>query len=174
MTSPTREEFLNYVHQPLTRDGDGGTGSPTKSTMRYRWRELQDWNVEADALDYWNLLPLADKQAPVVTRASHWDYVFDYFEDNRTPYASEASLRAPFDTAYLNGHNRAIRGSSDAHAEMWTAVDAAGLEEPSVGIADFVFVYNSKLTGIVELKTWWKVDETQINDVKAGKNFLLQ
>jgi hypothetical protein len=169
MTSPTREEFLNYVHQPLSRDGDGGTGSPTKSTMRYRWRELQDWDIEADARDYWNDLPVADKQTRVVTRVSHWDSVLHFFDVNRTPYASESSLRDPFVAAYLNGHNLAIRGAADAHAEMWAAVDAASLEEPPVGNADFAFVYNRKLVGIVELKPWWKVDQAQIDDVKAGK-----
>ena len=56
MPYPTREEFLDHVHQPLTRHEDDRTGSPTKSTMRYRWRELRDWDVEADARDYWNSL----------------------------------------------------------------------------------------------------------------------
>ena len=169
MPYSTREEFLSYVHRPLTRDGDG-TGSPTKSVMRYQWRELRDWDVECDARDYWNRLPVTDKQAPVVTNAPHWASVADYFEDNRTPYTSEPRLRGPFETAYLTGHNRSIRGSGDEHAEMWTAstADAAGLDEPPVGNADFIFVYNTKLAGIVELKTWWKVDQAQIDDVKAG------
>ena len=52
MTShPTREEFVGYVHQPLPNGGTGG--SPTKSTLRYRWRELRDWDVEAEARTYW-------------------------------------------------------------------------------------------------------------------------
>src|SRR5436190_9449167 len=116
MPSPPRDEFLNYVHQPLRRDGDG-TGSPTKSTMRYRWRDLRDWDVEVDARHYCDGLPLADKQAPVVTRVSHWDSVLDYFDANRTPYTSEATLRGPFEAAYLNAHNHAVKGSSNAHAE---------------------------------------------------------
>jgi hypothetical protein len=169
MTPPTREEFLNHIHRPLARDGDN-SGSPTKSTMRYRWRELRDWDAEADARNYWNGLPTVDKEARIGTRVSHWDSVLDYFDANETPYTSESSLRGPFEAAYLNGHNHAIKGASDAHAAMWTGVDATGLEEPPVGNADFMFVYNKKLAGVIELKTWWKVDQAQIDDVRAGNN----
>ena len=68
MTSPpTREEFLSYVHTPLTNpQGDPAAGSPTKSAMRYRWRELRDWDVESDAGEYWDGVSESDKQARLV------------------------------------------------------------------------------------------------------------
>jgi hypothetical protein len=88
---------------------------------------------------------LANEQAAVVTRVSYWDSVLEYFDANRTSYTSELSLRGPFEAAYLNAHNHAIKDSSDAHAEMWTAADIIGLEEPPVNSADFIFVYSKKL-----------------------------
>jgi hypothetical protein len=49
MTSPlTREYYLSYVHLPLTNPEGDPPGS-TKSPMRYRWRELRDWDIKAEA-----------------------------------------------------------------------------------------------------------------------------
>lgn len=61
----------------------------------------------------------------------------------------------------------AIRGASDVHAEMWT--EGSRLEKPPIGKANFILVYDGKLTGVIDLKTWWKVTEAQIEDVfEAG------
>jgi len=170
---PTREEFLNYVHQPLTNpQGDPHAGSPTKSTMRYRWRDLRDWDVETEAMSYWEHLPTADKEATLVDLSgAHWEVVRSLLYTMRKPYNAETSLRGPFEIAFRTGHNGAIEGASDTHAEIWG--DASGLEgEPPIGNSDLIFVYNKKLTGIIELKTWWKVDQTQIEDVRAGMYLL--
>lgn len=168
MTPPTREQFLDHVHQPLINpQGDPLAGSPTKSTMRYRWRDLRDWDVEGEAHDYWDSLSDTDKHAKVVTRVNHWDSVCDDLDAFTQPFTSESTLRSPFDAAFRKGHNHAIKGASYAHAEIWG--DAAGLEgEPPMGNSDLIFVYNNKLTGIIELKTWWKVNKSQIDDVRAG------
>ena len=169
MASPTREEFLRYAHGPLSNpDGDPSSGSPTKSTMRYRWRELQHWDIELEARDYWAAVPIHDKQATLSrVRPGFWDDMREDLEDVREPFKSEASLLAPFAIAFRIGHNRAIRGASDQHAEMRS--ETGGLDgDPVVGNSDLVFVHQNKLVGIVELKTWWKVTESEINQVKSG------
>src|ERR1700721_22200 len=49
MASPTADEFLSYVHPRLVNpNSDPAPGSSTKLTMRYRWRTLRHWDVEAD------------------------------------------------------------------------------------------------------------------------------
>lgn len=40
-------------------------------------------------------------------------------------------------------------------------------QEP-IGNADFIMVYNGKLTGLIELKTWWRGTTAEIEDVQAG------
>jgi hypothetical protein len=172
MPFPTREEFLNYVHIPLSNPrGDPRAGSPTKSTMRYRWRELRDWDIETEAAEYWTRSPLEDKLAPVlVLPANHWESVRAQLTMFTQPFTSEPSLRDPFGVAFRSGHNGAIRGASDGHAEIWS--DATGLDgEPPIGNADLIFVYDNKSTGIIELKTWWKVNQAQIEEVKTGMDF---
>ena len=165
----TREEFLNHVHQPLINpQGDPLGGSPTKSTMRYRWRNLRDWDIEADAREYWGKVNDLDKQALLTNiLQAHWEFVRLQLINMREPFTAEPSLHGPFEVAYRTGHNGAIHGASDAHAEIRSS--AAGLDgEPPIGNSDFIFTYNNKLTGIIELKTWWKVDPNQIDDVRAG------
>jgi hypothetical protein len=166
MASPTREEFLNYVHTPLANpQGDPPTGSPTKSTMRYRWRELRDWDIEADAIAYWDGLPDHDKHARLVA-AGYWEVVRMQLDGFDQPFSSESNLRDPFGNAFRAPHNLAVQRSSDVHAKMWS--EASVLDESPIGNADFLFVYDNKLTGIIELKTWWKVNQTQFEEVKAG------
>jgi hypothetical protein len=168
MTSLTREEFLNYVHSPLSNPDGDPTGSPTKSTMRYRWRELHHWSVEAEAREYWAAVSIDDKQATLTrVRPGFWDDMREDLEDVKEPFTSETSLQAPFAIAFRIGHNRAIRGASDHHAEMRS--ETGGLQgDPVIGNSDLVFVHQNRLVGIIELKTWWKVTETEINEVKNG------
>jgi len=108
-----------------------------------------------------------DKHARLVTvTAAHWQFVRTMLNSFTQPFTSEPTLRDPFSTAFRSGHNLAIHGASDVHAEIWS--EASGLDEPPIGNADLIFVYDNKLTGIIELKTWWKVNQTQIEEVKAG------
>lgn len=168
MTSSTREEFLSYVHTPLTHSRrDPAPVSPTISRMRYRWRELRHWDVEADAKVYWEGLPTDDKQArlPTVT-AGHWEDMHTSLSSSNEPYISEETLQRLFDSAFTVGHNLAIRGSSDAHAEI--CIENSDMNELGVVNSDLMFVYDHKLTGIIELKTWWNLTQTEIEEVKVG------
>ena len=168
MSGPTREELLSYVHAPLSNpEGDPPVGSPTKSTMRYRWRELCEWDVEADAREYWDGVSNEDKQARLRVHPAYWEFVRGQLEEFSEPFKSELSLRDPFAVAFRSGHNAATRGASDPHAEMRS--ETGGLEgDPVIGNSDLVLVHRNRLVGIVELKTWWKVDEAQINQVRNG------
>ena len=86
------------------------------------------------------------------------------------PFIVESTLRDPFGAAYRSPHNVAIIGASDHHAEIRSK--AVGLDgDPVIGNADLVFVYNRKLTAIIELKTWWKVNQREIDDVRHGMYF---
>jgi hypothetical protein len=167
MTShPTREEFVGYVHQPLPNGGTGG--SPTKSVLRCRWRELRDWDIEVDATTYWEGLSLSDKNDILNNvHSTHWEVARSSLNALMEPFTAESTLRAPFSTAYQIPHNLAIVGSSDQHAVM--RIGVGSLDIVPLSNPDLIFVHNNQLAGIVELKTWWKVDETQINDVRTGK-----
>jgi hypothetical protein len=46
-------------------------------------------------------------------------------------------------------------------------IGVGSLEIVPLSSPDLIFD-EGQLAGIVELKTWWKVDETQINDVRVG------
>ena len=115
---------------------------------------------------YWDALPQGDKDSRLEADPAYWRFVRFQLSGFTQPFTSEPTLRVPFSNAYHTPHNIAIRGANDVHAEMWT--EGSRLEKPPIGNADFIFVYDGKITGVIELKTWWKVTETQIEDVKAG------
>jgi hypothetical protein len=80
MTGPTRDEFLNYVHRELAHpathanaETEPKKGSPTKSTQRCQWPELLPWDVEAEALAYWQTLS-EDEKTAVLPLAGYWGF----------------------------------------------------------------------------------------------------
>jgi hypothetical protein len=169
MASPTRDEFLSYVHTPLTNTGeDPDSGSPTKSAMRCRWNQLQHWDVEVDANGYWEAMSDDDRHATLTVRLGYWDHVAFTLSNYTEPFISEPTLRSPFDTAYRNPHNVAIRGATDAHADMWPEGSGSNLTKPPITRSDLVFVYDGRLTGVGELKCWWNVTEAEFEEVKVG------
>jgi hypothetical protein len=130
---------------------------------------LHHWDVEIDGNAYWEGLPEDDKSARLRVNSAYWESVESTTTSSNQPRMSERALMTPFSTAYIIPHNEAIKGGSDAHAEVW---DDGSLLEPSpVANPDFFFVYDGKLTGVIELKTWWKVTENEIEEVKDGKSF---
>jgi hypothetical protein len=167
MTVPTRDEFLNYVHRGLTHSNtDPKKSSPTKSTQRYRWRQLLPWDVEAEARGYWDALGEDQKTAALAVMPGYWDFVQVQLDGYTQPLTSESRLRIPFGNAFQIPHNLAIRGAGDAHAEMWT--EGAQPDPQPLANADLIMVYDGKLCGLVELKTWWKVTEAEIEEVRQG------
>jgi hypothetical protein len=165
----TREEFLGHAHTPLVNPhGDPSPGSPTKSTLRTRWRELRDWDIEAEATQYLIDMTDEDRNARMTgITAEYWNFVRATLNACIQPYMRELALRDPFGNAFRAPHNIAIIGASDSHAEIWG--DASGLNSPPISTADLFFVApGNKVAGIIELKPWWKVDETQIEQVRIG------
>ena len=101
------------------------------------------------------LSPMMTKQAKLRVHPGYWEFVRGQLDEFNEPFKSESSLRDPFAVAFRSGHNAAICGASDSHAEMRSK--AGGLEgDPIIGNSDFVFVYRNTLVGIIELETWWK------------------
>ena len=168
----TREEFLGHVHTPLVNPhGDPLPGSPTKSTLRTRWRELRDWDIEAEATQYLVNMSDDDRNARMSgVTAEYWNFVRMMLSTYMQPYMRELTLRDPFSAAFRSPHNVSIIGASDSHAEIWG--DSSGLEPPPISTADlFLVASGRKLAGIIELKPWWKVDHTQIEQVRTGMPF---
>jgi hypothetical protein len=167
MVGPTRDQFLSHVHQGLIHpDPDPPKGSPTKSTQRFRWRELLPWDVEAEARVYWDSLGEDQKTARLTVTPGLWEVVQLLLENYRQPWTSELSLRLPFENAFQIPHNIAINDASDVHAEIWT--EGSRLDPQPIAKADFIMVYNGQLCGVIELKTWWKVTEADIEEVREG------
>jgi hypothetical protein len=169
MTAPTRDEFLSHVHQGLVHPDTGPKkkkGSPTKSTQRYRWRELLPWDIETESHAYWDALSDDQKTAPLGVPPIYWDVIQLQLDKYRQPLTSEPGLRVPFSNAFQIPHNIAIEDAGDAHAEMWT--EGSQPDPQPVANADFIMVYDGKLCGLIELKTWWKVTEAEIEEVRQG------
>jgi hypothetical protein len=169
----TREEFLSHTHTPLVNpNGDPPPGSPTKSTLRTRWRELRDWDIEEEAIQYLSDMKDEDRNARMAgITTEYWNFVRATLNAYIQPYMRELTLRDPFGNAFRAPHNIAIMGASDSHAEIWG--DGSGLDPPPISTADlFLVASGGKLAGIIELKPWWKVDQTQIDQVKTGTSFI--
>jgi hypothetical protein len=161
--------FLDHIHELLVNpDGDPPKGSPTKSTTRCRWKTLRHWDVEADATAYWEGLPDADKTGRLGVHPAYWEVMQLTTKSGGQPRSSEHALIVPFSNAYSTPHNLAIQGASDAHAEVWD--EGSRLQSSPIGNPDFLLVYDGKLTGAIELKTWWKVTEDEIEEVRASKS----
>ena len=167
MLAPTRDEFLSHVHLGLVHpDTDRKKGSPTKSTQRYQWHELLPWDVEAETRTYWDTLSEDQKAARLAVMPGYWDFVQLQLDKYRQPLTSEPRLRVPFSNAFQTPHNIAIEDAGDVHAEMWT--EGSQPDPRPVANADFLMVNDGKLCGLIELKTWWKVTEAEIEEVRQG------
>src|SRR5947207_11518889 len=148
MASLNRNEFLSYFHQRhRNRDGDPEPSSPTKSTTRYRWRELRPWAFQQEARTYWDGLPDEDKAQMIAVRPGFWAVIEILLRAYSQPLTSESALKTPFGIAFQNPHNLAIRGAGDAHAEMWS--EGSRLSKEPLGKANFIMVYDGKLGGLV-------------------------
>jgi hypothetical protein len=166
MAAPTRDEFLSHVHQGLVNpETDPNQGSPTKSTQRYRWRKLLSWDAEAEARAYGDALDEDDKTA-ILPVAGYWGIAQLQVDSDFEEFASEPGLRSPFNAAFKHPHNLAIRGASDEHAEMRS--EGSKFAQRPIANADYFMVYDGKICGLVELKTWWKVTEAEIEEARSG------
>src|SRR5271169_1286860 len=147
--SVTREEFLSHVHPLLV--STARPSSPTKSTYRVRWHQLSEWDdFVTDAQTYWNNL-LATEKSQVLPGVSpdYWDHVAGILPAVAPSVSLDPHLATPFTLLYTAPHNQAIAHGSNGHALIATA-----LPPETVGQPDGCFVFNDKLAGIIELKSF--------------------
>lgn len=160
--STTRAQFLDRVHQPL--HSDTRRSSPTKSTYRVRWRELAEWTTFAgDALAYWDNLDDAEQNAVLPTVGErYWHQAYETL-NNTTPIVTvEDDLGIYFTLLYGAPHNVAIRGASDDHAEFIR-------RHPDLtGLPDGCLKFDDRIAGIVEIKTFWNINEDVMREVFQG------
>lgn len=118
-------------------------------------------------MQYWVEMKAEDRSAPIIALSP---YHAGQINMLMQPFMSETTLREPFSTAYRVGHNAGILGATDAHAVI-RSEGGRGLDgEAPISNPDFFWVYQRKLTGIIELKPWWKVNNAQIDEVRRGIN----
>jgi hypothetical protein len=98
--------------------------------------------------------------------AGYWGIAQLQVDSDFEEFASEPRLRAPFNAAFKHPHNLAIRSASDEHAEMRS--EGSKFAQPPIAKADYFMVYDGEICGLVELKTWWKVTEAEIEEVRSG------
>ena len=164
----TREQFLGHIHVPLQTTAR--PSSPTKSTYRVRWRQLSEWNdFILDARTYWDDLPDTQKSAVLTgVPPNYWDVLVGTLADIAPSVTQEPHLGTPFAVLYSAPHNKAINGAVDDHARITTQ-----LPPTTVGQPDGCFEYDDRLTGIIELKSFWNLTERTILEVLQGPILIL-
>ena len=166
-------EFPHVITNPATLKHNPGndrfhtsalttqTYTPDKRTIRRPCTPAApEWRDQRFPHEVYIKIPMAGVDS------SFWTTIQSLLEAFMEPFTAEPTLRAPFSTAYQGPHNIAIVRASDGHAVM--RIGVGSLEIVPLSNPDLIFVYQGQLADIVELKTWWKVDETQVNDVRAG------
>jgi hypothetical protein len=158
--SVTREQLLSHIHQPL--QSPARPASPTKSTYRVRWRELSEWSdFISDAQTYWSDLPADEKNAVLVgLPPTYWDFVARQLSSLLQRVTREAHLFTPFSTLYAAPHNEAVIDAYDDHALI-----TSGVSDSILGAPDACFEFNNELCGVIELKNFWSLNETTVNEV---------
>jgi hypothetical protein len=81
----------------------------------------------------------------------------------------ELELRDPIQVLFHYPHNRAARPLAASHVHASIKPYSAS-KYHLVGDPDYVFVYNERAVGAIELKTFWSVTARQIDEVFTGKS----
>jgi hypothetical protein len=118
--------------------------------------------------NYWEAISDTDKDSRLAVQSGYWDHVAGMLGSFTEPFITEPTLREPFGLAYRSAHNTAIRGASDAHTDLWSEGSGSRLAQPPKSRSDFLFVYQVVLTGIIELKCWWKVTAAELEAVRES------
>jgi|SRR5579859_673682 len=147
------------------------TASPTVSTTRVRWDKLTEWtSLMSEAWAYVSNLSQDELYARVAS-ATYRENSNEELEETVEP-TDEATLRPWIKALFLFPHNVAVRpiAAVNAHAKIF---EASAARFPHAGRCDYLFVYNGRRCGVVELKTYWKVTSEHIDEVINGKVFSL-
>jgi hypothetical protein len=161
--SLTREQLLTHVHAPLQSIAQ--RSSPTKSTYRVRWREIQEWaDFVTEAQEYWDGLDEEEKNQVIPeTHIRYWDSLSDSLAALMDTVWREGHLLTPFNFAYSIPHNHAIPRARDNHARIKT-----NIPDDIIGQPDAYFEHEDKVGGIIEIKTFWNLTNELIMDVIQG------
>ena len=169
----TREGLLNGSLPPL-RAGDQPSIPSTRSRYRLHWNELFLWqDFEQSVVNYWNAVPLGDKNAVVANNillSGAWQNIMN---DGRL--LAEDDIKACIDKCPLEFHRAAANGANGAPAptDLHSSMHRCGQGDAGRGLAgvpDFVMygAANPRITALVEVKNPWLVTPLQIDEVING------
>jgi hypothetical protein len=111
--SLAREQLLTHVHQPLQSTTQ--PSSPTKSTCRVRWREIDEWaDFVTEAQEYWDGLDGNEKNKVIPeTHLRYWDSLSHSLTSAMPNVTREGHLLFPFTLRYSVPHNDAISDTTN-------------------------------------------------------------
>jgi hypothetical protein len=163
----SRQHVLETANAPLQRGYRETPTSPTVTPFRIHWREISEWTTyREDVFQFMNSLPPRELAAIVDP-----DHTVDTRHRSLTglsPPTAELGLMLPLHILFHGPHNVAAEpiGARDRHAQIepYQSASFRGF----VGDPDYGFIYNERVVGAVELKTFWSVTARQIDEVLNG------
>ena len=163
----SRQSVLSTPVAPLTRRYRETPTSPTVSPFRIAWTEVSEWNTyRQDVFQFFNSLP-PEEHAAIVDPGDYMAERYEILEGLLEP-TSELELHDPIQVLFHYPHNRAARPIAASHVHASIKPYSAS-KYHLVGDPDYVFVYDERVVGAVELKTFWSVTAQQIDEVFTGK-----
>ena len=163
----TREGVLRTPGFGVTRGDYVQTDSPTLSSHRAHWSELNEWvSFSTDFQTFWNSIDPTEKNE--VTHNVEFLHLYYVTHVRNLPQpTNEDMLSSHLDKQYVDVHNSVITPS---HSKI---IRRDG-SYPTFGYPDYLFVAHiggRALHAIMELKTFWKVTVNDMTQVLDG-NFL--
>jgi len=145
------------------------TDSPTTSPFRARWSELHEWTSLPMAItEYINGLPRWELDA-FVDVDNHMTSTIPRYLANFRPTSRESQLHRPFFKLYVDSHDL-VAGPDVEASHAHATIDTPAPEYGFVGDPDYLFLHQNSPVGVIELKTFWKVTASSIEEVLNGKS----
>jgi hypothetical protein len=160
----TRRQVLDLRGVTVQQGTYEQSQSPTLSTHRARWRSLQHWSDFPQKFErFWS--QVTDAELSTLVDPQGFIYTMHTLLQLNAPPTSERELYPIFDILFKFPHNFAASGNvSQFHA---TIQPGAAQYQP-IGDPDYIFEFGGTLTGIIEVKTFWKITTESINEVIEG------
>jgi hypothetical protein len=167
MLTVSRAAFLRTPGKTVVRGDYLQTDSPTLSSKRTRWLNLDEWTTFAtDFQAFWNSVAPEEKNQLLFNIDALVFYDGTVLTNLHRP-TNEDMLSAHLDRRYLDPHNWTITRS---HSKIIRRDDGYGL----VGRPDYLFIADNSPTptlhGVMELKTFWKASENSITELLDGRD----
>lgn len=160
----SRREVLALQGPTITQGTSSRRNSPTLSTHQARWHSLQHWTDFPQRFEsFWG--QVGDNELSTVVDPPRYIDAINFLLQYTALPTSEPELYPIFDILYKNPHNIAASlNVSNFHA---TVQKGAAQYQP-IGDPDYIFAFNGGLVGIIEVKTFWKVTPSSIDQVING------